>query len=546
MRTQDIKRRIPKIKLLKFIVCIFGFCAFVFNFSFAQEQEMDILTQQDTTVISPQETEGSIPAQGQKVDASTQEADISTQEGNITIDFKDVDIQSILRILAEKGNVNIVAGKDVVGKVTIKLVDVSWQRAMEVVLKTYGYGYERDGNVITVSPVERLTELKRAERELTDIEPVITKVFVLKYLDANSAMSVVQSQLSGQGKIAVLNTMGKKGWEFGGSGGSSTTKLERAKEQETLSRTLVVTDVPSYIEKVAALIEEIDIMPKQVLIETKIVEVSHDKLRDLGLDIATGASGAETSTISSGTLPGYMIANRGDSGSEDGQGSAEIIGHALGRMVTPSVFNAKAAGISSINSGLMLVYKKLTGNEFEAILNAFEEDVTVNTLSNPRILTLNNQEATILVGTKYPILEANITGTGAEAIITTTLKYYENIGIQLNVVPQISGTDYINMIVHPAVTSYTTTLKAKSATGETLAEYPILNTREAETQVFMKDGETVVIGGLLKDVTAKSNFRIPIISKIPLIGALFQRETVDTEKIDLLIFITSTIVNPAA
>jgi type II secretory pathway component GspD/PulD (secretin) len=146
-------------------------------------------------------------------------------------------------------------------------------------------------------------------------------------------------------------------------------------------------------------------------------------------------------------------------------------------------------------------------------------------------MTLSNQEATILVGTRYPILKTEISGTETTTT-TVTLDYYQDIGIQLNVVPQVGADNYINMVIHPAVTSYTTTLGTNA--------YPIIDTREAETRILMKDGETVVIGGLLKDVKAKETMGIPFLSKIPILGPIFRRDTVDTQKIDLLVFITPT------
>jgi len=460
------------------------------------------------------------------------------QEGNITLDFKDADIQSVLRILSEKGNVNIVCSKDVAGVVTMRLTDVPWQKALDVILKTYGYGYERQENIITVTPIGKLTEQKKAENELSEVQPVITEVFTLKYLDANDAKKVIEPQLSTRGKVTVVEVKGKKGWKFGevaaGTASTGGTKLERAeKAEEARSRTLVVSDVPPYMDKIRDILARIDIMPKQVLIETKIVEVSKDKLKDIGIDWGTGSLGAQSTTMYPFPL----------SHTTDGRVTDQLAGHDLSSQVTPSVFVPKSTGLTPDNTGLKLVFQKLTGTQLEIIVHALEEDVNTNTLSNPRILTLDNQEATILVGTKYPILETSVAGTDVTTT-TSTLKYYQDIGIQLNVVPQISGDDLINMIVHPAVTSYTDTLKARSSSGVITAEYPIINTREAETQVMMRDGETVVIGGLLKDVKSKGKFTVPILGKIPILGVLFTRDTTDTEKIDLLIFITAKIVNP--
>jgi type II secretory pathway component GspD/PulD (secretin) len=128
--------------------------------------------------------------------------------------------------------------------------------------------------------------------------------------------------------------------------------------------------------------------------------------------------------------------------------------------------------------------------------------------------------------------------------LTQTLDYYQEIGIRLNVVPQVSEGGYINMIIHPSITSSASNVSAVSISGNLTAttNYPIIDVREAQTQIMMRDGETVVIGGLLKDVKSKSIIGVPFLSKIPFIGALFRRETIDTAKIDLLIFITARVM----
>ena len=446
------------------------------------------------------------------------------EEGNISVDFKDADIQSVLRILSEKGGVNIISGKEVVGTVTIKLDNVPWEKALSIILKTNGYGCDREGNIISVMPFDKLTAQKQAEQALDNVQPLISEVFVLRFIDANDAKKVLEPQLSPRGKITVVQMTGMKGWEFASAGG--TTKLAR-KSNETRSKTLVISEAQSSMDKIKQLIKKIDVMPRQVMIETKIVEVNKDRLKDLGLEWGTGSTGAESATMS--PVPLRKTEETFSRVSEQ----AAI--HNL-ESVTPTNFGPKATSVSPVNTGLKIVWQKLTGTQFEVMLHALEEDVSVNTLSNPRLMTLDNQEATILVGSKYPILETNVAGTDSTTT-TTSLSYYQDIGIQLNVVPQICGDNYINMIVHPAVTSSSTTVGTN--------QYPVLLVREAETQILMKDGETVVIGGLLKDVKSKGKYSVPIIGKIPILGLLFTRETDDTEKIDLLIFITAKIVETA-
>jgi general secretion pathway protein D len=163
-------------------------------------------------------------------------------------------------------------------------------------------------------------------------------------------------------------------------------------------------------------------------------------------------------------------------------------------------------------------------NEFEVVLHALEENVAANMLSAPSILTLENQEATILVGEQFPIISTT-KSSDTSTTVDVSLDEYKDIGIQLNVVPQVSGKEkeHINMIVHPAVT----------ARGQLVERYPIISTREAQTQVLIKSGETIVIGGLIKDIKINGTTGVPFLNKLPLLGVFFRRETTDTEKVEL-------------
>jgi type IV pilus assembly protein PilQ len=443
---------------------------------------------------------------------------------NVTLDFKDADINNVLKIIAFKAGVNIVTTAEVIGNVTIRLVDVPWDKALDVILKTHGFGYDRQGNIITVAPMEKLTAMKKQEIELGTVQPTLTEVFTLKYIDAQDAKKALEGQLSPRGKITILEMTGQGGWEFGGAELGKRKRL--TEEKMGRSKVLIVTDIAPALDRLKEALTQIDVMQKQVLIEARIMEVSRDRLKDIGFDYGTGTTGADSDTpvaIPSGS-----------------KGNASIAGSNIGAQVTPAAFNPKASGATGIvgfspfNTGMQLVYKHLTGTKFEVIVHALEEDVRTNTLSAPKLMAMNNQEATILVGTRYPILKTEVNGTPGQATTTVTLDYYQDIGIQLNVVPQIGADNTVNMVVHPAVTAKTGVL------GDN--QYPIIDTREAETRIVMKDGETVVIGGLLKDIRTKGRQGIPFLGSIPLFGGLFTRETNDVQKIDLLIFLTAHVI----
>lgn len=454
----------------------------------------------------------------------------TTKEGNVTLDFKDADIQNVLRVLSYKSGVNIVASKEVVGTVTMRLVDVPWEQALDVILKTYGFAYEREGNIIAVSTVDTMKERREKQKELADIEPVVTRVFSLQFLDAADAKKMLEPQLSPQGKISVLEITGQKGWEFGvpAAGGATTEEGKERKEREAArSRALVITDTPTYLDRIVKVLKDIDVKPNQVLIEARIMEVNRDVLKDLGVEWSTGTRLQTRATDRSAGTVSVGEAHR--------EGTITGRKYDLTDAISPSNFNPKTSGLTAANTGLEILFRRLVGKQFEVMIHALEEDVRTNTLSAPRVLTLSGQEAVIMVGTKYPILETSTSGTSGTS--TTTLSYYQDIGVQLYVVPQISGDEkFVNMIIHPVISSYTQTVGTNA--------YPILITREAETQVLMEDSETIVIGGLLKDVKSKGKIGIPILSDLPIVGDLFTRRTNDIEKIDLLIFITARIIRP--
>lgn len=489
--------------------------------------------------------------------ASAETADVTTgSSGNVTVDFKNADIQTVLRALSLKSGVNIVVADNVRGSVTIRLVNVPWDVALETILTTYNYAYERVGNVVTVSRVKDLTEQKKELKELFETQPVVIEVFTLKYLNAGDVARTLTPLLSKRGSVSVLYRRGLSGWAFStgvartaanslsSQAGSASTaapmptgQRQEDKDKEGMSKTLVVVDIPPFVEKIRKVIATMDSMPKQVFIETRIVEVRRNKLRDLGFDFSTGSIGTFQ-------LNPYKHGHQ--------------VGAALyGDNNTPASFKPVSDGIKGtadatsklFNTGLNLVYKKLNGFQFEVIMHALEEDVNTNVLSAPKIRTLDSQQAAILIGTQYPILTSSSSTAGASATATASLDYYQPIGVQLNVLPQVTGDGYINMIVHPTVSVITGYVRAGIISaplpGETpvAIQYPILQTREAETQILIKSGDTVVMGGLLEDVKTKSSEGIPFLKDIPLLGWAFRRDTHDVEKVDLLIFITAYVLD---
>ncbi len=445
------------------------------------------------------------------------------------------EISEVLRALAAEAGINIVMSPEVSGPIAgIELNDVKWEDALNVIVSTYGFGYEKQGNIVTVAPLEKITQMKKQKVELNQVQETTTKVFELKFIDAGDALKVIETFLSPRGTAEVLQVTGQAGWNFVTAG--NTKQMEKSEregdERKSLSRKLIVTDIKPVIEKVAAVIESLDVKPKQVMIEANLVEVDWKKLKDLGSYFSSASPMSKVNGEAASLLNVFL-------------------GDAAG--ATPVYYSSPSNVAFGSNVGGGFTFTKLKGNTFTLSLSALEELADANVISAPKIMTLDNQEASILVGRKYPITSSSSQQNSTTTTTTTTLEYYQDIGIQLNVVPQVNKDDYIKMIIHPAVVEWggkvgdvsesTTSFSSDGDISVSSGTYPVLDVREAETQLIMKSGETIVIGGLMKDQDKSSVFKVPGLSALPVLGSLFKHASRYVAKMDLFIFVTATIVD---
>ncbi|PIW32669.1 MAG: hypothetical protein COW28_05445 [bacterium (Candidatus Ratteibacteria) CG15_BIG_FIL_POST_REV_8_21_14_020_41_12] len=424
----------------------------------------------------------------------------SLNRDTISLNFKDADIRNVLRILAEQNNLNIIAGKEVEGTVTVHLCNVSLENALHSILSINGFGYERIGNIILVTT---LSEIKEREKKSFVAEPLITEIFRLEYVGAEEIKEILVKELSSRGSVKVLSRMIQGGWEMGGV---STAEKEMGKkvriisEQEKRPTILVVTDTSEVMQRIKKLIANLDIKPNQILIEAMIVEVNSEAVRDIGIQWHT-------------TGLGYQKGSKG------------------------GVDLDLTTGTPSITSGVTLIYDRTIGEKLKVEIRALEEKKKANVLSNPKIMTLDGHEAIILVGERYPILKTEVTGTPPTTYITESFDRYEPIGISLRVVPHLCADGWVNMLIHPEVTSL-----GEDVTGSTGLKVKRINTREADTNVRVKEGETIVIGGLRSEKLVDNVYKVPLLGDIPVLGYLFKRTEKKPTKIDLLIFITPHII----
>ena len=428
---------------------------------------------------------------------------------NVTLDFKDADINNVLRILSLKSGVNIVAGPEVQGTVTIRLSDVPWDRALEVVLRTYGYVYEREGNIIRVTTRERVEQ-----------EDLTTETFVLNYITAQEVEESISEILSERGKIK----------SFG------------------RTNTVIVTDVASNITKIGQVIKRLDKATPQAYVDAKVVRTELGKTENLGID--WNVAGGITSGSYRPTSFPFPSSNSKHRGAGLGGALQEYFPPVTSTVATATGTTAAVAAnpfdardfpqpTAAVTNG-DFKFGRMDFSEFSSVLNLIKNRTNTKVISNPRIVVLNNQTAKVQVGDQIgiPSFERNET-SGSFEVTCFTMR---DTGVVMNVTPHINSADEILVDLKPEVSSFV----GYQAVSATLSA-PRFTITTAATQVLIRDGETIAIGGLLTDASSSSEDKIPFLGDIPGIGKLFRskRQTAGTgnNKIETLFFVTVSIVD---
>ncbi|MBW2107192.1 MAG: type IV pilus secretin PilQ [Deltaproteobacteria bacterium] len=441
-----------------------------------------------------QETEAAVmgtPARKAKTEpVVTEQGKIYTGE-KISLDFQDADIHNIFRILHEVSGKNFVIGDDVKGRVTLKLVNVPWDQVLDLILKMNKLGTVTEGNVVRIATLSTLeaeqkamAQRKKAEEEAKELEPLVTEYIKLNYADAASVKTHLDQVKSSRGKVTIDE-------------GTNMIILQDEKQ--------ALRNEKELIAKLDEATQEI--ATRQVMIEARIVEADSSFTRDLGVQW-----GGDYTKGTPGTSSGS---------------STRFFGGAGGEFSSSSPNFAVNLPPASYTSGLGFTFGRIAGStlSLELRLLAMESQGKGRTISAPKILTLDNKQATIKQVTKIPfqVIEDN----------TVSIKT-EEAGIELSVTPQITRDERIRMIIHAE--------KGAPDWSNTVAGNPAIDTNTADTELFVNDGQTIVIGGIITSEDTLNEARTPFLNKIPVLGWLFkQRRTVRT-KAELLIFITPTIV----
>jgi type IV pilus assembly protein PilQ len=433
--------------------------------------------------------------------------------GRLSMDFRDADINNLLRIIAEVSGMNVVAGGDVTGKVTVRLVNVEWQQALDVILRINGMGYEIDGNIIRVAPQAKLAAEQRSreearareqkakedalkaereqKREQVQLEPLKDEVIAVNYA---KAADVVKN-------LDRLKTPGRPD--------ASLVVDDRTNK-------LILRETPATLVRMKDLLRELDRATPQVLIEARLVEATRNFAQSLGVEWGFNAN----MTMSSLQSPQPVSLFTSPVGTP---------------LAIPAATGAIPLAISmpatSPTASVGLIANSLFSNRLAlgARISAGESENKVRTLSSPKVATMDNQEAEIKQGQQVPYTTIDSSGR--------TVVAYTDAYIRLKVTPHITNDKRISMKVEAE----------RSFPGDRIDyaggfSFPI-NTRKATTNVLVSNGSTIVIGGLLQSDERWSESRIPWISKVPVLGSLFKSTSIGPEgKIELLIFLTPTIL----
>lgn len=453
--------------------------------------------------------EGFAPEEPDQVvqQAAQQQRQIETaSSGNVTMDFKDADIHNVLRILSYKGGVNIVAGPDVEGNVTIRLTDVPWEQALDIVLKTYGFTYEKLGNLIRVTTIESM-----ANEELT------TEVYTINFAKASEVMASVENMLTDRGKV----------------------------KYDDRTNVLVATDIATNLDKISEIVSKLDRRTQQVLIEAKIIETRLDDSERLGIDWKTKISAIGAAKPL--TFPFTRLV--------EGKMEQQFDRFFGGGSVAAAVPGAQFAGTASAgdfpNTGPDgwsvfpfvdaddFTFGTLDFTEFQAVMEFIKERSDTDVLSNPRITTLNNKEASILVGSQFLFPSFNFNEETGDFVISG-YGDKKDVGIKLTVTPHINDMGDIIVKLQPEIKSYTGIETLDDARGIVA---PFFETREATTEVMVRDGDTIMLGGLITKTTEYNENKVPILGDIPLIGDyLFTKKVESVDRKELVIFVTVHLI----
>jgi type IV pilus assembly protein PilQ len=404
----------------------------------------------------------------------------------LSLDFKDADIENILRLIAEISNLNIVTGDDVKGKISLRLINVPWDQALDIVLEAQGLGMVRTGNVIRIAPAAKLKAeddaaiaAKQAKQRLEDL---VLEIIPVNYATARDLEPQVRPLLSDRGKL--------------------TTDIR--------TNALIVTDVQLSVDKARALVIALDTVTPQVLIEARIVEASLNFTREIGVQWG----GNFSASAATGNPTGMNFPGR-----------VEVTGPGSNNFAV----DLPAAAGSGSGGGINFTLGSLTNFlNLDLRLSALESTGEGRIISSPRVTTLDNKEAVIEQGISIPFETTSEGGTQTSFI---------DANLNLTVTPHVTNDESISLKIKASKNAPDASVRGASGA-------PSISKKEARTEVLIKNGQTTVIGGIYQIDRSDTVSGVPRFQKLPFVGWLFKKTNVTDAKTELLIFITPRIVRP--
>ena len=437
------------------------------------------------------------------------------QGEKLSLNFQNIEVRALLQVIADFTNFNVVTSDTVTGTVTLRLKDVPWDQALDIILQSKGLGVRKNGNVLWIAPKDELAAKEQVDLEsrkkVADLEPTRTQSFQINYAKAEE----IAKQLRGDGSGPTS--------AVGQSKAILSARGVVISEQRT--NQLFVTDIPSKLEEIQAMIAKIDIPVRQVLIEARIVEADDTFGRALGVKLG----GNDLRGIRGGT-PGYGVGgdNRVSPGANYNAIGAQTLQGGTYNYADSSFINLPAnttafGGSSAATFALALF--GATANRFLNLeISALEAEGKGNVVSSPRVITADQTKARIEQGEEIPYQQA--TSSGATSVS------FKKASLRLEVTPQITPEG--NVILDLEVN--------KDSRGALTAAGPAINTKQVKTQVLVENGGTVVIGGIFTQDERNEINKVPLLGDIPFLGYLFQNRVKSTRKTELLVFITPKIV----
>ena len=414
----------------------------------------------------------------------------------LSLNFQNIEVRSVLQVIADFTGLNIITSDTVTGNLTLRLKDVPWDQAMDIIMQNKGLTMRKTGNVIMVAPAEEVTAKDKAQLEaslaIADLEPLRTEVFTLKYQKAEAFREILTGDKSG-----------------GGSGGNNSQNKSILSKRGTAvmdprTNTLFIQDTDKKLAEIQEIINKTDVAVKQVMIESRLVLADEKFGKELGARF--GIAHTATSGKNNIAIGGSLGSTNATTGTAGGLNSNLPVANATGSI---------AFSLFRLPAGLLLNLE----------LTALESDKRGKIVSSPRVTTANQQKAKIAQGTEIPYLQASSSGAATVA--------FKEAVLSLEVTPQITPDDKIIMDLEVK----------KEKIGQIFAGVPSIDTQNVTTQVLVANGETAVLGGIYEQVERNDVEKIPFFGDLPIIGNAFKHRTKQEDKTELLIFITPRIMD---